>query len=550
MLTRSYNLLNERWLDVLLLDGSPTKMSIREVFHESPRIASLEGDIASVRLALHRLLIAILFRAVPVTDPRAAWRQLWNQSDLPVDMIDDYLDRWSNRFDLLDPLQPFLQVASLATAKGTASGLEKLIADVPNGHPYFTTRAGPGLRSIALDEGARWLVHVQAFDPSGIKSGAVGDPRVKAGKGFPIGTAWAGNLGGILVEGNSLKETLLLNLPLGRPDSDDEPWSTDEDRPVWERVPLTAAEEMPNATTGPILGRRPTGPADLLTWPSRRVRLVTENDRVIGVIVANGDVLWPQNRFSAEPMSAWRRSEPQSKKYSFEVFMPRQHDVERSLWRGAGALIPHADTIRQTADGSSGLVSPNLAWLGGAVVDVLGAEYLLRTRAIGIAYGSNNSVIDEVYDDSMVIHAAVLSSRVLQEGMIQAIARTDQAVQAVGDLGRDLEQAAGGDGPALRDSARSQGFARLDLPFRRWLPTLRPDTDIDAALSGWFLLAYQLLMALAAELIQASPPSAWSSRTDPRGSPIDIGIAQRRFLFALRRALPFPQPELVTEGAQ
>lgn len=72
------------------------------------------------------------------------------------------------------------------------TALSRLVPDVPAGHPFFTTRSGADLKSMTFAEAARWVVHCQAYDPSGIKSGAVGDAQVKGGRGYPIGTGWCG----------------------------------------------------------------------------------------------------------------------------------------------------------------------------------------------------------------------------------------------------------------------------------------------------------------------------------------------------------------------
>ncbi|MGV7400563.1 type I-E CRISPR-associated protein Cse1/CasA, partial [Mycobacterium kansasii] len=87
--------------------------------------------------------------------------------------------------DLFDPVAPFFQVAGLRTAKDDVFSLDRIVADVPNGEPLFTTRSGADLARMAPAEAARWLVHAHAFDPSGIKSGALGDDTVKGGKGYP-----------------------------------------------------------------------------------------------------------------------------------------------------------------------------------------------------------------------------------------------------------------------------------------------------------------------------------------------------------------------------
>lgn len=224
-------------------------------------MAGLAGELPTQHVAILRLLLAIMYRALAadLNDEEAhdEWRGWWQAKELPTSRLVDYLDGHSDRFDLLHPLHPFYQVADLHTKTGNSSGLSKLIAEIPDGEPYFTTRAGRLLASISLGEAGRWVVHCQAIDPSGIKSGAIGDDRVKGGKGYPIGTGWVGNLGVGIADGSSIAETLLLNLVHDQ-------GSPPEDKPVWERPPQTAAEEPGHS--------QPTGPADLLTWQSRRLR--------------------------------------------------------------------------------------------------------------------------------------------------------------------------------------------------------------------------------------------------------------------------------------
>ncbi len=334
----SFQLLDEPWLRVVMLDGTVTDKSLKGVFADAHLIRELVGELPTTTFALHRLLLAVLYRSIEVVPmaesgrrPSASWRALWALPELPG-VVDQYLELHRDAFDLLHLDRPFLQVPDLATAKGDVGGLEKLVADVPNGEQYFTTRAGRSLRRIPFAEAARWLVHTMAYDISGIKSGAVGDARVKGGKGYPIGTGWVGTIGGLLVEGGTLRETLLLNLVLGADGVDEHPWSDENDLAVWERPVLTAAPEP---------DWQPAGPASVLIWPSRRVRLAHDGAAVTGVLIANGDPLTPQDRFRVEPMTGWRRSEPQEKKLGrYPVYMPRTHDPDRALWRGLQSMLP------------------------------------------------------------------------------------------------------------------------------------------------------------------------------------------------------------------
>lgn len=252
MTRTAYDLRSEPWVAVRI-DDRIEELSLREVFHRAGDIRALAGEIATQNAAILRLLLVIVRRAIP--DERhgpEAWGHLWAERLLPLAEIDAYLDAQGERFDLLSTSTPFLQCAGLTASK--TSGLVKLIAEVPAGEQYFTTRGGRGVTSLSYAEAARWLIHCHQFDVSGIKTGAVGDSRVKGGKGYPIGTGLAGRFGLVFVEGANLRETLLLNLVLPYRRFDDDP-----DLPVWERPTLGAGAD-PKHT-------QPAGTNDLVTWP-------------------------------------------------------------------------------------------------------------------------------------------------------------------------------------------------------------------------------------------------------------------------------------------
>ncbi|MCU1613186.1 MAG: CRISPR-associated protein Cse1 family [Frankiales bacterium] len=527
-----FDLTVEPWILALGLDGVVHELNPIDVFARADELVSIGGELPTHGFALTRLLLAILHRAVEGPENRTDWAGLWNEPGLPVDAVARYLDRWRHRFDLFSADAPFLQVADLATAKGEFSGLEKLIADVPNGHPYFTTRAGRALRGIGFAEAARWLVHAHAFDPSGIKSGAVGDPRVKGGKGYPIGIAWAGNLGGVLVQGPTLRDTLLVNLLPYREEVLGLSWTEpDEDLPVWERPPLTATVERESTS--------PHGPADLYTWPSRRLRLQAGDRHVTGVLIANGDPLAVQDAFTFEPMTAWRKSQAQAKKLGRPlVYMPREHQVDRAFWRGLAALLPTGTA--QRSSGADTLPPAVSEWL--AVLQVhrlVPSTYVLRTRAVGVIYGSNNSVVDELIDDELSLSLAVLRSehRALGLTAVDAVSAAEASVRALGGLARNLQEAGGGDGTGAADRAREQGFAALDAPFRQWVAGLGPDSDLVEVEERWHRQVRRVVRGLADELLQSSGPAAWRGRLVNQRH-LDSALADVFFSTALVKAVP------------
>lgn len=536
----TFNLVDEPWIEVLITTGESQTLSIRDVFHRSSEIRQLAGELPTQDAAVLRLLLAILYRALPVSEgdeesTTEVWHAWWQERALPLDQVDDYLDAWKHRFDLLHPEHPFFQVADLQTASGRTSGIGTLIADLPAGHKFFTNRAGADTAGLSLPEAARWLVHCQAYDTSGIKSGAAGDPRVKGGKGYPIGTGWAGNLGLVILQGETLAETLLLNLVLTTP-------SADDDKPWWE------VEEWSAVPTG---SDSPVGPAQALTWPMRRIRLHVEEDRVRDALVSNGDQIRVRNQHRVEPMSGWRRSIPQQRKHKEDVvYMARTHSTERSIWRGLNTLIA-GDSIAVGAErGSEALRAGTLQWL--ALLEEYGRiepDELVSLHTVGMEYGTQNASVTAVLSDRLDIRAEVAQDRALQDAAMRAVRVVEQAAYLLGRLADNLARAEGRDRADDQDRRRESTYQQLDHPFRRWLAELSSETvgDLEPA---WVMLVRREAVTTAEEMYAASSPSAIKGRvtTDRNGRSLRLDAAQAygRFRSQLDQDVP-PPPTTTTQ---
>lgn len=534
----SFDLTRRPWLPVLRTDGTGDVLSLREVFTQVRTLRRIVGDLPTQEFALMRLLLAILHDAVDGPQDLDAWEELW-EGDFPLDRIQDYLDKYCDRFDLLHPQTPFLQTPSLHTTKNEVSSLNKIVADVPNGAPYFTMR-GRGVDRLDFAEAARWLVHAQAFDTSGIKSGAVGDPRVKGGKGYPQGVAWAGNLGGVLAAADDLRETLLLNLIAF--DTGTLRVDPKNDRPIWTRETPTARPLDDVEAT-----RRPYGPRDLYTWPSRRVRLHFDEEGVFGVVLAYGDPLASRNRFADEPMTAWRRSPAQERKLKeAQVYLPREHDPSRSAWRGLGALVAGKAEGAEQRQEAAAIVRPRvLDWLARLTVEgPLPRKYLLRVRLIGAVYGTQQSIIDEVIDDEVRMPVVLLHQEDSELGVeaIDAVSDAENAVGILGDLAADLALASGDAADPRKEAARTLGFATLDGPFRDWLAALKPRDDPRLARAAWQEIAREKIRGLGEELVKAAGESAWQGRVVTTKDGRDVWLSSTRadqiFTARLAKVLP------------
>ena len=529
----AFDLIDRPWILVHRRDGVVREVSIRELFAHAADFRSILGDVPTQGFALLRLLLAILHRSVEGPRDTAQWLTLWRDRSLPTRDIDAYLDHFRDRFDLLSPEKPFYQVADLRTEKSQVFGLERLIADVPSGAPYFTTRLQSGIERISFAEAARWVVHCQAFDPSGIKSGAVGDRRVKGGKGYPIGTGWAGAIGGVMVEGNNLRETLLLHLI--PEDFQVLAWSED-DLPVWERDPQGPGEEADE--------RRPYGPLDLYTWQSRRLRLFHDGSQVTGAMIANGDRLAPQNRHRHEPMTAWRRSQAQERKLgTVPVYMPREHEPERAVWRGLNGLLPNITVAQGGKDAPQFEAPAVLKWLSQAQgKGIIGGQYHLHTRAVGMKYGSQQATTSDIIDDAVTMPIVLLAADHPELGItaVDAVNDAEAAAQALGQLAGNLAVAAGGEPTGPRDRMREVTYSELDRPFRSWLASITPETDPAAARADWQRQAYDCVMRLGVELVAQAGPVAWRGRQRDKRH-FSSPEADLRFRRQLRQTLPLAQ---------
>jgi CRISPR system Cascade subunit CasA len=500
-----FPLVDESWIPVLDGAGKRREVSLRGLFEQAGEIRMIACELPTQTFAILRLALAILHRSTGGPPGEASWQALWRDRRLPLIDLNDYLDEFRDRFDLLHPLHPFYQVADLRAEKENTYGLERLIADVPNGMPFLTTRAGSGMESISPSEAARWLVHCQAYDPAGIKTGALGDSRVKKGKGYSIGVGALGNLGGVYLDGATLRETLLLNLVPLAPN-----WQRADDRdlPVWEREPQTAAEEL-DATRGPY------GPLSLYTWQSRRIRLFGDINGITGAMIAIGDRLDWQDRHLLEPMSVWGRSAPREREQKrTPIYLPRPHDHTRALWRGLQTLLPPpAPSNGEPPQRHSAMV---LQWLARLTRDgVIGQDFAARTRAVSVTYGTQQAVIDEVFSDTLTMNVSLLvEDSPLRTTAVDATADAEAAVRALRGLATNLVRAAGGsDDSGDADRAAERAYAALDRLFRDWLARLGPDSDPAAERTTWQDRVRRVVARIGSELVEAAGPVAWVGRT-------------------------------------
>ncbi|MEX3610771.1 type I-E CRISPR-associated protein Cse1/CasA [Rothia sp. LK2588] len=506
---QSFNLVDDPWVSCQMMDGTISLLSLRQVFEDRASIRQLSGDSPQQDYAVMRVLLAIFWRTHQRLDeeidyPDDWWADLFEQVDEEefVGPILDYLDEWKERFELFDATAPFMQAGTLETSKGVRSGVRRLIPEAEL--DYFTLRAGSGRETLTFAEAARWLIAIHAWDYSGIKPGAWGDPRVKGGKGYPIGTGWSGNTGGIVIHGDNLGQTLLLNTdPSEIFPSREEAL---QDAPAWEREAQTS---VPRDTD------YPAGPCDVLTWQTRRVRLFTDEGLVTGVLVTNGDKIEIRNQF-ADPMTAYRYSKNQSKKGA-PVLFAKTHAEERTLWRGIDALLIRelADATpaqRETSDRRAATIE-RLATLKSD--RLISRDQTIRVELVGFVYGPQSSIITESIHEVIPFKLTTF----LEDYSSQAnaiVSGAQQAVAAAINLGQFagfLKEAAG-DTYEFVPGATERVLHDLQADFKRWLISFTPETDAIKARNAWYDLVESRIKEHATVLTRSAGQKALIGRVE------------------------------------
>lgn len=502
-----FDLLEEPWVRVRTLQGEVTELGLREVFRRAAEIADLSGESPTQDNAVVRFLLAVLIRAVrrkaPARGllPSTYWTALLDGSNYRV-MVDDYLTFCRARFDLFDAQAPFLQVADLSTAKGQYGDASALIPDVGPG--LFSTRTRHDAQTLSPAEAARWLIRLHAYDLSGIKSGAVGDARVKGGKGYPIGTGWAGAIGAIQIVGPTLADTLFLNLPAEELVEDT--GADARDLPPWERTPDSAAPR----SAGEIM---PQGVVDVLTWQQRRVRLWRSTDGdVHQALITNGDKIQRANVF-VDPMTGYRWSKAQSKN-GIDVSFPRSHDPELTVWRGVQGMFAAADSPKE-----SGRRSPNLVQLDDHLSNEIHKRFgstRLGLRLIGAEYGTQDAVLISEIDETIPAGIGLLD-RDGSELRREATAAVALVMSFRGSFRWFLQQLSrcGGDAPEEAPTGAVQAWmADMDREFRQWISRLGQDLDAQDADLAWRRILHRVSTQHIASAVVAAGPAAAVGRIE------------------------------------
>ncbi|MEU2980957.1 type I-E CRISPR-associated protein Cse1/CasA [Streptomyces hirsutus] len=527
-MAHGFSLTDAPWLLLPPTAGGPVQeRSLRTALLEAHEFGDLVVEVPTQRPAVFRqVLLPVVLDALGRPADEREWMDWFSTGRWTQEQrlkLKTYLDAHRGLFDLFDPVQPFGQVAGLCTAKGETKNAGLIVATAATGNnvPLFASRTEGDAFSLTPAQAAHWLLHTQCWDTAAIKTGAVGDPKAKAGKTTGNPTGPLGQMGVTLLVGTTLFETLLLNLPAGAP-------PTSADLPQWRR---REPADPRSAGTPQWQERAPEGLLDLWTWQSRRIRLFPEatdkGPRVTRVLVAAGDRM--PHAPETEPHTMWRveptggRSAGRGKGGTTPPRRPLRLQPGKAAWRGLDALLAPERQSRDAGERTSGFATSKLLDQAGALAPELGEAYPLRVELSGVAYGNQSAVIDDVMFDALPLPLAALEADSdVRSALLEVAQQAEQLATAVNHLSADLRRALGTE-PIPWDRGQRPGelvLHALDPLVRRLLAGMRGVEDLERIEAGqlaWEQLAWRRSWEVADRLLQAVPVGAFVGRSVSQG---------------------------------
>jgi CRISPR system Cascade subunit CasA len=383
-MTYSFNLVEQKWIPCVHFDGRVEEFSLREVLTQAHTLSGIQGDSPLETAALYRLLLAILHSALRGPRNRSEWSGLWAKSYWEPDLVNDYLDKWHDCFDLFHPEKPFYQVKD---ERAKVKSVITLVIDMASGNngslfDHHTEDVGV---SLTPAKAAKTLVVAHNFSLAGLWMPGVTFTDAPWGRGIIF-----------FVESDDLFKTLALNL-LSYPDeSRNNMASSRYDKPAWER-------EDPHLPIRQI----PEGYLDYLTWQNRRVLFIPEGDEKAPEV--RSMTMAPGLRLDGsilDPMKLYRTGNE-------EGYFSTRFTEDRSIWRDSASLFGLKST-------RGNFPPKSFYWLADlAGEDAIPLQQKYRFMALGMA--NDQAKVEFFQQEHMPLPLEYLEQEELVESLASAL---------------------------------------------------------------------------------------------------------------------------------
>ncbi|MDY4199669.1 MAG: type I-E CRISPR-associated protein Cse1/CasA [Candidatus Fimadaptatus sp.] len=523
MKDKEFNLIDENWILVMDSDCTVHSVSLKDALLNAHKYVDFAGEMPTVNVSIMRTMLAVLqtvFERMDGTGQRVTledvdeaverWGEIWRLKHFPEEPICSYLDEWHERFYLFHPERPFLQfMEAKAATEYEAKTLNGAVSESNNKRRLFSQRFGESKDRLTYSEAARWLITVNAYDSSSLKNAK----DVESGGKESVGVGWLAKIGVVAARGSNLFETLMLNLVLS---DESESWAAN--KPLWEN-------DKPNADQRRKVAQ-PDNQAELLTFPSRKLLLVREGDKVKGFHRMWGDFFDNRNAF-IEQMALWKYNKKEA------CYYPVLHDISKQSWREFPVLADNDDENTQP-----GVV----AWLKLLTENrQLPKDYIARFMFVGVTFDGKNSSITDVYYDELSFHLDILMEvgKDWRDRIRREVFFTDKVAKEMEILGINIYNAGGGNinirkweqeqksgakSKKKTDQQRTkfgewmkyQFYYRIDIEFRKFLESVDSMDGYEKKierLKGWRRSEEKIAHTIAQEVIGYVSDEAIFGRT-------------------------------------
>ncbi len=458
-----FNLIDEPWIPVRFPDGTRSELNLQDTLMQAKKIAVIENPSPLVIAALHRFLLAVLYRALEgPTDIDQA--KGWFKSGMPVGKIAAYLDHWRDRFWLFDEKYPFGQIPDFEPKTWRAWTTLAAEHNADNAKVLFDHINIARPDAVPASAAIRWMLATQTFSVSAGKSEL-----------SHTGTAPSATAAMVVPLGRTLEDTLLLCLV---PQNGE---VLPQDLPIWER----SADSLASLKAG--VKRAIGGFADRYTWRTRSIRLRRgEAGNVNSLAFASG--VENASKDSLDPMLAYRVDKDKGR-------VPMQFK-ERGLWRDFDSLLP----------GDVGL-APGVIEHAAALTSFARERFPHSVMVLGQA--NNKAKIEYWRMERFILPQALLSDRSIRTEIRQLLSDAEETQQALWracrKFARDLLSRGERD-PDSKDigkfieqmSVSGSYWSQLEAAFHHTLQSYTLERDPDDIRRGWL------------KAVRAALRSAWT----------------------------------------
>ena len=554
-----FNLIDEKWIRVMSDErGTIEEVSLVELFRNAHRYKCLAGETVTQDFVTLRFLLAILltvysrfdadgeayefvelddkFRQLNNEVPDGysteyaddlidTWEKLWETKKFGT-IVEDYLQKWHDSFYLFDEEKPFAQISlevlenrKLSKDKpGSVSGknINRLISESGNKVALFSPKYDKGNNKERLNEAeiARWLLTFHGY--VGLSDKVIfGSDKYKASKG------WVFDIGGVYLEGETLIETLLLNLTLLHPIESQRGFSQ---KPLWEKEIDEALDDL--------MAEKPLDNlAELYTNWSRAIYMNPETDvsKPFSFDIIKVPEVNHQDNF-LEVMTVWKDNKTGPWKGSLT---PRKHTPEQSIWRSFGLLsLPTTDNHRKP-----GIVD----WLN-QLLD-LDIEIDSHFKFVSMKDDANATSwvpADEIYD-VLNIEEHVMTD-VQEDGWVPRINdEVERTKTVVGFILRgfasDINEIRNSKNTGFVSRVVSEAYFEIDMPFRQWLSNIKIKDDKNEKVSEWRKTLRDRVIKEADKLVLNAGNREYIG-IEKNDKIFNIATAYNRFIARINKELP------------